>query len=179
VNPGQLSAWFAQNQKAVLGVGAAAVVGVGVMRARKKSAGAAAGGAGATPTAGTAFATGPAIAGTQTPYDSSVVDGYNDLQSQIYGLSDKLNAPMPVPAAPIASTLFSPQGTGQYVHFGNLGGEVESDGSVFGITQDQWQQILAKDPAANGKITTLSTGPTNWWSTEKNVNAAAAAAVKP
>jgi hypothetical protein len=178
VNAAQLQAWFAANQKPVLGVAAAGAVGLGVLRARKRSAaGGGASGRGAVPaTAGTAFATGPAIAGTATPYDSSVLDAYNGLQEQLDGITNRLTAPLPVPEAPVASKLFAPQGTGNYVHFDGIGGEVESDGSVFGITAEQWQQILARDPNAGAKITTLSTGPTNWWSTEKNVTAAAAAA---
>lgn len=167
----ELQAWFAANQKPVLGVAAAAAVGVGVLRARKRAA--TGGGTGGAPaTAGTAFASGPAIAGTATPYDSSVLDVYNGLQDQIDGITTKLTAPLPVPQAPVASKLFAPSGTGNYVRLQNgVVGEVESDGSIFGLGWDQWKPLMDK----GATWTELGSNPT-WFSTEKNVNNVAAAA---
>jgi hypothetical protein len=173
VNAAQLQAWFTANQKPILGVAAAGAVGFGVLRARKRTA-AAAGGAGVpgASTAGSAFASGPAIAGTTTPYDSSVMDVYNGLQDQIDGITTKMTAPLPVPSAPVASTLFAPSGTGNYVRLQNgVVGEVESDGSIFGLGWNQWKPLMD----AGATWTELQSNP-NWYSTEKNTNTAAAAA---
>jgi hypothetical protein len=169
VNAGQLQAWFSQNQKPVLGVAAAGAVGLGVLRARRAKAA-----AGGSPTggssAGTAFATGPAVAGTTTPYDSSVVDGYNALQDQLYALNDRLNTPTPVPAAPKASKMFAPDpgNTNWIVMPNGVNGQVQDDGSVFGATATQFfasgGQLEQRSPVSNNL---------DWYSTERNAATAA------
>jgi hypothetical protein len=172
VNAAALQAWLEQNKKPVLAVAGAGVVGLALLRKKKTAAAGGIGGGGAPASAGTAFATGPAIAGTATPYDSSVSDVYNSLQGQLDSLNTKLTAPIPTPAAPSASKMFAPGYTGNYVRLSNgVIGEVENDGSIFGLTGQQWRQ--AADQGA--QYSQLASAPT-WYSTEQNTNTAAAAA---
>lgn len=169
MNTAQLQAWFTANQKPILGVAAAGAVVLGVRRSRKKAA--AAGGASSSGVpAGTAFATGPAIAGTTTPYDNSYVDGINSLQQQIYGITDKLAAPVPVPAAPAASKMFAPDPSNKnWILLPNgVNAQVQQDGSLFGATAQQFF-------AAGGQLDQRSPVATDlsWYSTEKNAATAA------
>lgn len=102
MNTAQLSAWVHQNQKPLAVAGAVVVGGLGLMKARASKA-AAAGGAGGAAPLGTAFAAGPAVAGT-VPYDSTASDVYNALESQLTDLQNTLAAPpIPVPVAPTSN----------------------------------------------------------------------------
>lgn len=169
MNAAQLQAWLQQNQKAVFGVAAAGAVGFGVLKRRKSAAAGGTAAPGAS-SAGTAFATGPAIAGTATPYDSSVVDGYNALQDQLYALNDRLSTPTPVPAAPKASRMFAPDpnNSNWLVLPSGVNAQVQDDGSLFGATAQQFF-------AAGGQLDQRSPVSNNldWFSTEKNAASAA------
>jgi hypothetical protein len=85
---------------------------------------------------------------------------YNALSAQLGKLSEAVqtgsSSGINSAPAPIASTLFNPQNTGTYVKGpdGTIS-EVESDGSLFGMTYSQWlpisnggAQISAEVPAA-------------------------------
>jgi hypothetical protein len=135
-----LGAMFAAHKPVVLGVAAAGVVGLALLK--KKGAGSSS--SSTSSPAGTIPATGVVSSGSvQGTYpDTTATDVYNSLQptlAQILnqqanqtsaGNSHPLSAPKP-----IASTLFAPQGTGNYVFLQNANtiGEVESDGSIYGI----------------------------------------------
>lgn len=176
----QLNAWVEQNKKPLAIAGAAAVAGIGLLKARKNKAGAQGSPSPLTPLpAGTAFTAGPNLVGSVPGvYSSAGTDVYNALQGQLDKMQDQLNGPpipVPAPPKPIASTIFKPTGTGNYYHLGNgIGVEVESDGSLFGINQEQWAQIQANDP--NAKVLGKLGGTPNWYSTEKNVLNVSAAA---
>lgn len=145
MNPEQLQAFFAEHKTAVLGTAAAGVVGLALLQRKKKTTA-----GGTSQPAGTipAAAVVPSNA-LQGSYDSSAYDVYSALQPQIAQLSDQLNRGNSVTAAPapIASTLFAPSGSGNYVRYGSSIAEVESDGSLFAPTSDQWQKLAAQGAA--------------------------------
>ena len=123
MNGAQLSAWVSQNQKPLLGVGAAGAVGFGLWKRHQAK-----GDVGADPAAaqGTTTAAGLALpysAGGQTSgfgstYDSSASDLFGavsplleSLGNQLTTITDKLNqaSPTPVPApTPIAAPAPAP-----------------------------------------------------------------------
>jgi len=157
VNAGQLPAWFEANKKPVLGVAAAGVAGLALMRARKRTAGATAGGL-SSPAVDTALATGPAIAGT-VPYDSSAIDGYNDLQNQIYKLTDQQQQQSPVPVPEYKPGFYQNLGSGRIYQldasgnadwlspseFKSLGGNAKN---VTKVAKDNtfWTSVTRVDP---------------------------------
>lgn len=124
------------------------------------------------------LANGGGVAG----FDQSAIQGLQTMLAnqadQLVGLQNGVSTlaaggytatPGPLASKPIAAGLFAPIGTGNYVHLGNgIGAEVESDGSLFGITSEQWQRIISSDPNANSKITKIG-GVPNFFSTEKNL----------
>ena len=84
---------------------------------------------------------------TGSTYDSSAYDVYSALQSELSpflqaqaaqttGKSGITSVP------PVASTLFKPTGSGSYVINSNgTIAEVEGDGSLYGMTLQQWQPL--------------------------------------
>lgn len=182
MNAAQLSAWAQQNRKPLLIGGAALAGGLGLVKARSKKAAAGAGKPNLTGqsagsyTAGTAGASGATLAGT-IPYDSSsadIVSAIGDL-ARWQQVQAEQKTPTPVTKAPIASTIFAPKGTGNYVSLPNgVGAEVEEDGSLFGITYQQWQDLQAK---AGTQLSTSKLGTNlDYYSTERNAWTAAQAA---
>jgi len=137
MNPAQLQAYVEQHKPVVFGVAAAGVVGVALLRRKKAGGDVAAAPAKAQP-AGTipAAAVVPSQQ-TASTYDSSAYDVYNALTGQLEQLRQTVGgapATTQAPPKPIASTLFAPSGTGNYVRYKNgTIGEVESDGSIYGI----------------------------------------------
>lgn len=149
----QIAAWFKANKVEVLGVGAAGVAGLALLQ-RKKAGPAGAGGV----TAG-AVAPGTIPAGSVVPasaYDSTSYDLYNALQDEIGTLARQNEAAGQTGAGgsgasaavtpPIASTLYAPSGSGQYVAYSDGIYELEGDGSLLHLGGSQWKQIIA----ANG-----------------------------
>jgi hypothetical protein len=115
VNGAQLEAWVSQNQKALLGVGAAGAVGFGLYKRHQAKQG----DVGADPAAAQGTAAGLALpysaggqtAGVGSTYDSSASDLFGavsplleSLGNQLTGVMDKLNQapPTPVPAPVLA-----------------------------------------------------------------------------
>jgi hypothetical protein len=133
---------FATHKTAILAAGAAGVAGLALLQKRKKPAtGAATSPAGALPAAAVIPSS-----GVQGAYpDTSGTDMYNQLEGQLERLQASQAVPVP---KPVASTLFAPTGSGNYVRTadGTIA-EVESDGSAFGLTAPQWAP-LAKQGAA-------------------------------
>lgn len=162
MNLDQLGASFTQNRTAILGTAAAGVVGLALYRRKQAAAAPAAPTAGAT-TAGV-YSAGGQTAGMYgaNAYDSSASDVYGLVQPQLESLGGQLNdlnaklnavpvsqAPTSAvtapPSKPIATTLFSPTRSGNYVRYGDQTiTEVEQDGSQLALTYDQWV------PIANG-----------------------------
>jgi hypothetical protein len=169
VNLAQLQAFFATHKVAVLGTAAAGAVLLG-LRTRKK---AATGGAAVTP--GTAAGVVPAngLQGVGSTYDSSAYDVYSALQSELSPFlqqqAAQTGASSGAAAAvkPIASTLFKPNLTGQYVVYKNGAyGEIEQDGSVYGISApeasaDQWGKIWATATPIGDTLTAYSDRSSN------------------
>ena len=135
MNAGQLQAYVEQHKPVVLGVAAAGVAGLALLR-RKRAASAGATGPATSQPAGTipAAAVVPSQQ-TASTYDSSAYDVYNALSGQLEQMRQTVGTPAATQAPkPIASTLFAPSGTGNYVRYKNgTIGEVESDGSIYGI----------------------------------------------
>lgn len=172
MNLGQLESYA--KKPAVLGAAAAGVVGLALLQRRKAGGDAAAPAAPAVPASGSYSAGGQvASAGGFGAYDSTASDVAGWLSPQLDELR-RLSSPTPVPA-PIASTLFAPSGTGNYVRRGDgLVAEVQSDGSLFGMTLDQW--VKAGQPSATDLAGLPNTVPI--YSTQTNVTTAGTAAAK-
>lgn len=174
---GALSQQFEANKGPILATAAAGVVGFALYSRRKAGGNTAAPAQAAPTTAGAS--SGGQTAGMRgaNAYDSSASDVYGLIQpqmeslgKQVGDLNNKLNAvPVSTPAkatGPLAAQLYAPQGTGNYVRLPNgVGAEVESDGSLFGITSEQWAGL-----AAQGKTSTPTTIGKNvdFYSTERN-----------
>jgi hypothetical protein len=166
VNPAALPALFAQHKMAVLGAGAAGAVLLGLRARRKSTTGA--GGAVTSRPAGTlpAAAVVPANGLQANGPDNTAVQVYDALQSELAPFlqqqaaqTDASSAGVAAAVAPVASTLFAPNLTGKYVRY-NQGtiGEIESDGSIYGIsgpelTDAQWADVR------NAGISSLGTAP--------------------
>jgi hypothetical protein len=162
VNPGALSAFFVQHKVAVLGAGAAGAVLLG-LRSRKKAAGPATSQpAGTLPAAAVVPANG--LQGVGSTYDSSAYDVYSALQQELgpflqqqaaqTGSSSGIST---VP--PIASTLFAPTGSGNYVAYKNgTIAEIESDGSQLGLIDDEWRRLAAGGATYKSLGTDLTSG---------------------
>jgi hypothetical protein len=164
VNPGALSAFFVQHKVALMGAGAAGAVLLG-LRSRQQRAAA---GTSAAPkvTPGTAAAVVPAngLQGVGSTYDSSAYDVYSALQQELgpflqqqaaqTGSSSGIST---VP--PIASTLFAPSGSGNYVAYKNgTIAEIESDGSQLGLIDDEWRRLAAGGATYKSLGTDLTSG---------------------
>lgn len=156
MNPDQLRALFQQNKKALFAV---AAVGVGGFALYKRHTAGATAGSATSSTSSSAGVVPSYSSGGQTTtmggasgiYDSTSTDLASFLSPQLGAMQSQLNAltaapsssstPTPV-AGPIASSLLAPKGTGTYVINGNgTIGEVESDGSIFGMTLPQWMPL--------------------------------------
>lgn len=130
---------LAKNKPALLAGGAVVVVGLGLY-SRSKSGGDTAAPASPAVSAAGSYSNGGQVAGAGG-YDSTASDVAAWLHPQLEALR-KDNIPTPVPV-PLASTLFAPTGTGNYVRQGSNGmvAEIQNDGSLFGITFDQWTKL--------------------------------------
>jgi hypothetical protein len=153
VNP-QLSALFAAHKTAILGAAGVGVVGLALLQKKK--------GAAATPAttgvAGTipAAAVVPASSSGSGP-NNSAYDVYSALQSELAPLLQQQAAAtgtggITTAPAPIASSLFSANRTGNYVAQTNNDGvqgvfEVESDGSLYHLSSADWTGINS-----NGRV---------------------------
>jgi hypothetical protein len=172
VNLQQLPALFAQHRTAVLGGGAAAVAGLALWQRRKAKTGATSSTTGAkVQPAGTipAAAVVPAGATGTAGYDSSAFDVYDALSQQMEQLRQTVGMSTSVAPAPTASALFAPTGSGNYVLLPNgVTGEVESDGTVFGLTSEQWAPL-----AAQGATLTKLGSNVPFFSTEQNLKTVA------
>jgi hypothetical protein len=137
VNTAQLQE-FAQ-RPAVLGATAVGVVGLALLHRKK----AAAAPGGAKQPAGTIPAAAVVPAQGYAGPDNSAVQVYDALSSQLEQMRQTSASGSGVTAAPapVASTLFAPTGSGKFVRYadGNVF-EVESDGSLFGLTPNQNDQ---------------------------------------
>lgn len=156
MNPQQASAFFAAHKVEILGGGAAVVALLGY-RQRKKSSSTTAGATipGTIPAAAVVGGTGTSAA----TYDSTAFDTYDALQQQISDLASRQQTSSPTTAsgatpAPIASTLFAPAGSGNYLRnsYGNLV-EVESDGSLYGLTGSQLRDLQSSGGLTGATIT--------------------------
>jgi hypothetical protein len=153
VNAEQLQAYVAGHKPVVLGVAAAGVVGLALLK-RKKGTPAGAGAAASSSTkqpAGTIPAA--AVLPSQSfgsTYDSSAYDVCNALSGQLEQLRQTTGAGgITAAPAPVASTLFAPSHTGNYVSYDNGSVfEVEGDGSQFNLVADQWQPLQAAGATA-------------------------------
>jgi hypothetical protein len=173
----QLAALFAQHKTVILGTAAAGVAGLALLQ-RRKGAAAPAGGpsvAGTIPAAAVVPAQ-PTGGG----YDSSAYDVYSALQSELgpvlqqqakaTGTGGVTTAPKP-----IASTLFGANRTGTYVWQQGADApagvfEVESDGSLYHLSANDWGSI---NP--DGHVAATKLGPdigTPFYSLEGNLSAA-------
>jgi hypothetical protein len=174
VNVQQLPALFAEHRTAVLGAGAAAVVGLAVWQKKKgASSSTAATTAGAKVIPGTipAAAVVPAGGTGSGSYDSSASDVYSALSQQIESLRQTQGPSVTDAPAPIASTLFAPSGSGQWIVMPNgVTGEIESDGSIFGASADQFHGAGGVD----AQRTPIQQN-VNYYDTNRNVVAATAA----
>lgn len=135
MNLAALQAWAGQNKVALLGAGAAGAVLLG-LRTRSKATG---GGPRTAQPAGTlpAAAVVPAngLQATGSTYDSSAFDVYSALMPQLEALRQTGTSSGVTDVPPIAQSIFAPNWTGKYVKYTNgTIGEIESDGSVYGIS---------------------------------------------
>jgi hypothetical protein len=166
VNP-QLAAVFAAHKTAILGAAAAGVAGLALLHRKK--------GATAGTAAGTAAGTIPAAAvvpsqATGSTYDSSAYDVYSALQSELGPmLQARQGSGITTAPAPVASSLFAPTGSGQYVAYkgtgagGNSINEVETDGSLYHLGLPEWQSIIAANGGKEPTVATFSgTAPTDF-----------------
>lgn len=138
MNTAQLSTLFEQHKTAVLGSAAAAVAGLALIQRRKATAGA----AGSTTVGARVPGTIPAAAiepQSAGAYDSTSYDLYNALSGQLEQLAQTGSSTGAAQAPePVSSSLFAPTGTGEWVRFADgVTAEVESDGSLFGLTGSQ------------------------------------------
>jgi hypothetical protein len=152
VNFADLQATLEQNKGPIF---AAAAVGVGAFALYKRSKAQTAG-ATAGPGGGTLTSTGYS-AGAQTgtlagyapgaAYDSTSADLAGYLGPQLDAIGSQLakmqSNPSPTPvAAPIASKLFAPSDSGNFVLYpSGTVGQVQSDGSVYGLSWNEWMPI--------------------------------------
>lgn len=181
MNGAQISAFFNKNKPLVLGTAAVGVTGLALLQRGKST-----GGPGA-PVAATvpgipAAAVVPASAGGT--YDSGSVDVYNALQPTLEAILQQGNrqtdasSGITAPPAAIASTLFSPTFSGNYVRFADgLVAEVQSDGSLYGMTAAEHKRAFASNggdyKGLVNELETPRTGPV--YSTVANLRNAAAA----
>lgn len=160
MNLAGLSSSIEANKKTLAIAGAAGVAGLALFK-KKKTAG--------TPTAATsaqpvAASSAGSLAsyGGAAAYDSTGSDVYNSLQPVLQSIQSDLAAqrsPDEVIPLPAAATQFSPSYTGTYVQYGKDGiFEQERDGSLYGLTSNEWSQALAKRDQ-NFSLQSL-TGPT-------------------
>ena len=146
MNADQLQAYVAGHKPVVLGAAAAAVTGLALLQRRKKAGAAAPSSPAARPTSSQPAGTIPAAAVVPSQsygstYDSSAYDVYNALSGQLEQLRQTSGTGTTAAPTPVASTLFAPSGSGRFVRYADGGVfEVESDGSLFGLTPNQNEQ---------------------------------------
>jgi hypothetical protein len=190
VNLDQLGASFAQNRTAILGTAAAGVVGFALYKRKQ------AGGATAAPASAAApvYSAGGQTAGMYgaNAYDSSASDVYGLVQPQLESLGSQLSdlntklGSVPVsqaPASPVASRLANPLYNGNYIR--NAGGgfaEIESDGSLLGLTAQQWANAYKVAGQSGVNVQQLSApnfGPSITYTEQNILNNAAKALPQP
>jgi hypothetical protein len=143
----QLQALFTQHRNVILGVGAAGVAGLALLNKRKKASGAPSGStspAGTIPAAAVVPASGVQGAypnTTETNIRNSIMD---DLLKQQAAMTSAGGGAAAAPK-PIASSLFAPSGSGNYVLYGDgTVAEVQTDGSQLGLSYQQWTPLAQK-----------------------------------
>lgn len=145
MNGQQLAAYFEAHKPLVLGGAAAGVAALAVLQRRKKAAAPAGASAGAAvPGTIPAAAVVPATGSIGGAYDSSSYDTYNAMQpilEQI--LQTTSQSGITKLPDPVASNLFAPTASGKYVQLGSSINEVESDGSMYGLSPTEWDQLSA------------------------------------
>jgi hypothetical protein len=159
---------FATHKTAILAAGAAGVAGLALLQKRKKPAtGAATSPAGALPAAAVIPSS-----GVQGAYpDTSGTDMYNQLEGQLERLQASQAVPVP---KPVASSLFAPNRTGTYVRGadGSIA-EVESDGSLYGLTGGDWAGIeKASGGLGSTPLTQFTSNLPQYYSIQGNLSAA-------
>jgi hypothetical protein len=155
----QLQALFREHRTAVLGAAGAGVVGMALLQRKKKAttpagAGAAGSPAGTMPAAGIAVPAG-AVQGTFPNTTES--DVYNSIMDQLLQQQASMTSTSPAPATapkPIASTLFAPSDSRQFVLYGDgTVTQLQSDGSQLGLNWSQWQPLAAQySPTVAGQL---------------------------
>lgn len=177
MNLADLTSKLEANKKPLAIAGAAGVAGLALMKRRQ-----AGGDVGTATATGTTSAVRPgsslAAPNGQVVYSSTGSDVYNAVQPQLSTIGTALNqlladksAPDATDTIPIATTIFSPNATGNYVRQDNgLIAEVQSDGSLFGLTGSQWASIMNQ---SGGKASANDIGSFNapTYSTAANVAA--------
>lgn len=178
----QLAALFAQHKTAFMAAGAAGVVGLALLQKKKGTAAKAPAAASSIPGTIPAAAVVPATGST---YDSTSFDTYNALQPELERIlqqqaaSTSNSGGITSAPAPIASTLFSPTYSGNYLRYSDgWVGEAETDGSQLWFTPSEWQTAIAKNGGAEPKYDQLTVPVTPGvpYSVQGNLASAAAAA---
>ena len=183
MNTAAIAAFFQNNKPAVLGTAAAGVAGLALLQ-RRKAGGDAGPGA---PSAGLpAAAVIPASGSIGGQYDSTALDLMNALSPQLEQIMQQTGrSGIDQVPGKVASSLFSPTFSGNYVRALNNGGvagsrmfEVQSDGSLLHLTQKQWDDAIKKAGfAPNSKqaadlFTDLDAGwRGSWFDTSGNIGA--------
>lgn len=138
----QLAAMFAAHKTAIFGAAAAGVVGLALLQKKKSASAAAPASTSSIP--GTLPAAAVVAPTAGAGYDSSSYDLYNALQSELQPLFQNQGGSVTAPA-PVASSIFAPTGSGQLVRYNNgTIAEVESDGTLLGLTPDQFTALSSK-----------------------------------
>jgi hypothetical protein len=183
VNLAQLESTLEANKGAALACGLAAVGGLVLWQKRKGSAAGSTAGATSSSSSTTPAGVVPYSGGGQTTslagaggvYDSTSADLAGYLGPQLDSIGSRLTAlenPSASSPIPVASTLVSPAGTGSYVRTPNGSiAEVESDGSLFGLTYNQWVPV-----SSSGYQSVPSFGSQTLYSSAANVAAGTAKA---
>lgn len=187
MNAEQVSAYVEAHKPVVLGTAAAGVLGLALLQRKKKAATPAAAGGPVTvqPTGTIPAAAVVPSQQTASTYDSSAYDVYNALSGQLEQLRQTTgggSTPVTAPT-PVASSLFAPNRTGQYVSYRAPGAssnaiyEVESDGSLYNLGMADWTSIIAdnggKEPAATHYDATPPTSYTGAANLQSKINKAA------
>jgi hypothetical protein len=198
----QITAWVQQNKALAIGGGVAAAAGLGLLARSRAGGAAGESGGAAVPAAASYSAGGQvdAVTGGNGVYDSSASDLYSALSPELGGISEQLQkildgqktTPTPVPAppktttpapakpaSPLAAALLQPTYSGNYVRAPkNAGGgdpgifEVQKDGSLFHLTQQQWDAAIAKNKGKVPTVTKLEKGWNGvWYTTTANLQA--------
>lgn len=173
----------------ILVISSVALVLLGWLTLRKSGGSTAAATAPATTYAGTTAAaqSGLGAAGIVAGSDANAINGFqtylanqSDQLAQLQSsVTDLVSAKTPANTQkPLAGSLFSPNYSGQYVQYQGGGiAEVESDGSLFGLTASQWDGALQRRTAGGPfSFDVLGGKSPQQYSTAANIATAAPAA---